>query len=397
MDKYGLKISSDLEKDIIDFRRKFHEYPELSNDEYKTTEIIKDELIKLGIETVELENRPGVMGILKKDGFENKKTILIRADIDALPMEELSDNSFKSKVKGVMHSCGHDGHTASLLGVIKILKDNIELLDGNVKFLFQHSEELGTGAKEWVDLGILNNPKVDAVLGYHIMPISEGQIGIKNNEMCAASKVFEINIKGKGGHGAYPHKNINPINIAMEIIQKTQNLIINRFDTMDPLVINYCTINSGTKDNIVPETLRLSGTIRCLKDSIGNKAIELLRDKIEKIGLLNDANCKLNILAEIPAVTNDVLFNELIRKTTMEIYGENSVINLDNASMGSEDFGHLKRDGALGGYFYIGYSDSEGKYKETNHNPKFDFNEEILLKLSIVSAKTIINYLKGDI
>lgn len=396
MENKHFNITSTIEQEIIDFRRHMHQYPELSNEEHNTTKFIKEELTKLGLETIELKGKPGVVGLLKNSKSTNSKTILIRADIDALPMQELTTHGFKSKNDGVMHSCGHDGHSAAAIGAIKILLDNLDEFDGNIKFLFQHAEEIGLGAKEWAEGGILSNPSVDAVLGYHIMPISEGKIGIKNNALCAASTIFEVILTGKGGHGAYPHKCNNPINIAIEIIQKVQNFIVNRFDALDSLVISFCTVNAGTKDNIIPETVRMSGTIRCLKPEVGEKAFSLLREKAKKIAELNDATCEVNILAEIPALINDPSLNEVIKNSTIELYGEESVMYLENASMGSEDFGHLKKEGIEGAYFYIGYSDKDGKYSELNHSTKFDFDEKILLPLSTVTAKTIINYFKGD-
>ena len=264
-----LKSGKKVEKNIIDIRREIHKYPELSNVEFKTSELIKKELKNLDLEVIEFENLTGVMGVLKgTKSKEKQKTILVRADIDALPMQEKNECSFKSEVKNVMHSCGHDAHTASLLGTIKILVENKDEINGTIKFLFQHAEETGTGAKELVDKNILNNPKVDAVLGYHIMPIPENKIGIKDNSMCASSNIFEIIIKGTGGHGAYPHNNVNPVNIGAQIIQSIPNFIVNKFSAVDSLVINVCTFTGGEKDNIVPDSARISGTIRALRKTV---------------------------------------------------------------------------------------------------------------------------------
>ncbi|MCI6152660.1 MAG: M20 family metallopeptidase [Fusobacterium perfoetens] len=393
-----LEIRDGLKEEIINFRRYLHQNPELSNFEFNTTKVLKEELEKLGLEIVERKNKTGIVGIFKNpNNSENCKTILIRADIDALPMEELTNCPYKSQTKNVMHSCGHDEHTAALLGAIKIILDNKDKINGNIKFLFQHSEELGSGAKEWVDEGVLSNPNVDAVLGYHVMPIPEGKIGIKENEMCAASTVFEILIKGVGGHGAYPHKNINPIFIGTDIIQKVPGMIINKFDALDSLVINFCTFNGGTKDNIVPESVRLSGTIRSLKNSVGKKAVEMLEKLSKNIAEIYGGEATVNILANIPAVENDSSLNKVIEISTKNILGEDSVIFLQNASMGSEDFGHLKQENIEGAYFYIGYYNEDKKYTISNHNPQFDFDDSILFPLSLVTVETVINYFnRGD-
>src|SRR5215471_243372 len=268
-----VKEAASIESEIIKVRREIHEKPELAYHEEGTAKLAADKLESSGIEVRRRIGGTGVLGILK--GPKTGKVVALRADMDALPLEELADVDFKSKVKGVMHACGHDTHVAMLLGAAKILANHKDEINGTVKFLLQPAEEHGGrgGAKPMIEDGVMNNPKVDYVFGLHISGDENSRVfGLRSGSIMAAPDTFKIRVVGKGGHGSAPHQTIDPVYIAAQIIISLQGVSGRMIDPVQPFVITIGAIHSGTKENIIPDEAFLDGTIRTLDEATRRRA-----------------------------------------------------------------------------------------------------------------------------
>ncbi|MGB9809679.1 MAG: M20 metallopeptidase family protein, partial [Caldanaerobacter sp.] len=263
-----------IEKEAIDLRRKIHMHPELGFEEIKTSEMVYNYLKELGIEVKRIA-KTGVVGLLRGDG---KKTIAIRADMDALPIQEENEVEYASKIPGKMHACGHDVHTAILMATAKVLSR--VNLKGNVKFIFQPAEETTGGALPMIEEGVLEDPKVDAIIGLHVDPdIEVGQIGITYGKAYAASDMFDIVVKGKSSHGAQPHKGVDALVISANIINAIQTIVSRNTNPLTPLVITVGTINGGYARNIIADRVNMSGIIRILEENMREEVVK----SVEKI------------------------------------------------------------------------------------------------------------------
>ncbi len=240
-------------------RRELHQHPELGMKEYKTAELIKKELESFGVEIVPIDMETGVLGVLKGNKKGSPVVTAIRADIDALPIEEINDIPYKSVHKGVMHACGHDGHTAILLGIAKLLSSMKDQFSGIVKFVFQPAEEILTGAKVMVEAGVLENPEVDNIVSLHADPyLDTGKIGTWIGTFHASGDKFNIKITGNGGHGALPHQTNDVVLTASQLVVALQGIVSRQINAFDSIVISVCTIHGGTAFNIIPEEITLT-------------------------------------------------------------------------------------------------------------------------------------------
>src|SRR6266487_4922347 len=268
-----------IEPEIIKTRREIHQQPELAYKEEATAKMVAEKLETLEIQVKRKVGGTGVLGILT--GSKSGRVVALRADMDALPLEEMADVPFKSKIKGVMHACGHDTHVAMLLGAAKLLAAHKDDLHGTIKFLFQPAEEHGGrgGAGPMIEDGVMNNPKVDDVFGLHISgDQNSGVFGLRGGPIMAAPDTFKIRIIGKGGHGSAPHQTIDPIYIAAQIIISLQGVSGRMIDPVQPFVITIGAVHGGTKENIIPDEALLDGTIRTLDESTRKRA----KAKVEK-------------------------------------------------------------------------------------------------------------------
>lgn len=314
-----IKYRSDvlnIEKEIIKNRRDFHKYPELSFQEYRTSKIVAKLLKKYGLEVYEKVGKTGVVGLLK--GAKKGKTIALRADMDALPIQETSNLEYKSINDGVMHACGHDGHTAILLGAAKILSKMKNLINGNVKFIFQPAEEGLGGARFMIKDGALNN--VDEIYGLHLWNYQPfGTIGIQSGPIMAAADKFKITIKGKGGHGATPQGTTDAVIIASQIIQIFQTIISRNSNPLDSTVITIGQINGGYNFNVIADNVVLKGTTRAYTENnrllIKNRMIEILNG-LEKTF---NAEIKLDYEDGYPPVINHKDQTELLKNSAKKI------------------------------------------------------------------------------
>lgn len=365
---------SELREELISLRRDFHKHPELGFQEHRTSKIIASYLKECGLEVKSEVAKTGVVALLK--GGQSGPTILLRSDMDALPVNEENDIPFKSVNEGIMHACGHDGHMSMLLIAAKILAKHKEELKGNVKFVFQPNEE-DAGAEMMVNEGILENPHVDAALAIHLWsPIESGKIGIVPGPIMASSYYFKLVIHGKGGHGGAPHMSINPINSAMNVIQATQNMQTNEIDALNPTIITFCKINCGSSPIIIPEKIEIEGSVRCLHDGtekVQNRFEEIIKNICNLHGTTYDLEFKCgNIL-----LNNNSEMTDLVKKAGAEVVGEKSVIDSNVSVMLGDDFAEISSR-VPSAYYFVGVADKEKETDFPHHHPRFNIDEDAL-------------------
>ncbi len=377
-----------FQKKLVQIRRQIHKFPELGNCEIETTKLIENVLKSEGIKTKRI-TKTGTIGVIEQKNKKPKMCIALRADIDALPIEERTKKPYSSKHKGIMHACGHDANTTMVLGSAILLKrkypDSIDNIA--VKFIFQPNEESAGGAQQIIKAGGLKNPEVNFIFGIHVNPqLPSGTIGIKYGELMASVDKFEIEIYGGGGHAAYPHKSKDTILTATEIILSLQTLVSREIDPVEPVVISVCTIHGGTKFNVLPEKVVFSGTVRTLNVNLHRKISGLIEEIVKE--KTKRKKLKYNFKYEILGYTlcNNKKLVDLCAKSAEKIVGKRKVVFLEKPSMGGEDFSEYIRY-VPGCFLYIG---SKIKNKDiTWHHPEFDIDEKILSTGSKVLAQII--------
>lgn len=327
-------IIDDIEKELIDIRRFLHKNPELGFKEHKTAKFITEYLNGLGIETTSGVAQTGVVGLIK--GAGNGKTLLIRADIDALPMKELSSHDYVSQNDGIMHACGHDAHTAILLGVANVLSKLKNTFCGNVKLIFQPAEENLGGAVPMIEEGIMESPSVDGAVAYHMWNLPVGTIGIKEGGVTASPDHFHIRITGRGGHGATPENCVNPIEIGSKIATRLNNIKLDA-----PSVVTICSFLSGTGDNIIPDTSLLKGTARALDKETRQKLYEMIVSISNEEADLLGGKAEIDYRFLYPPSHNDKTMVEKFVKAADGVIGKENIIYQQNADMIGDDFSYF--------------------------------------------------------
>lgn len=369
------------------WRQHLHAHPELSWEEYKTTEFIIEELAKLGVTDIARPLKTGVVATIRS-GSDNGKCIALRADIDALPILELNACEYKSQNNGVMHACGHDVHTACLLGATKYLLENTHLWQGTIKLIFQPSEEKQpSGAEAIIKKGILESPKVEAIFGLHVTPELEvGKLGFRKGQFMASADEIYLTIIGKGGHGASPHLCIDPIVISANIIIALQQLVSRYADPKTPTVLSFGDIHGSGATNIIPEKVELKGTLRTFDEKWRQEIQAKIKSVCEGIARGFGGDCIVNIPAGIPFVYNDEVLTEKLILEAKKIVGSENVIDMP-LRMGAEDFsfyGHY----CPACFFRLGTGNTERGINATVHNAKFDIDEDALA----IGAKAMADF-----
>lgn len=380
-----IDLSNKYENYVINMRRKIHGNPELAFEEFETSDLIERELKDIGLEVMRI-TETGVVGILNcgHENIEDKKVILLRADIDALPLQEETNLSFKSKNKGVMHACGHDVHTANLLGVARILKDMEDDLNGVFKFVFQHAEERGGGARELIEKGVLENPKVDVCIAMHVMPTEQGIIEIGKGNISSNSDEFIIQVLGERGHTSRPQEGVDAINIAGHILTSLNSIISRKIDPLHNVATySIGKIQGGTASNIISDRVIMEGMMRTLDF----ESRDLLKEEIEKISrstaqsfggdIIFDFNEGYPSIVNNPTLVNKagsllrenmgIISSGIHEKRIDEILDMNS-----KPMMASEDFGFYSIK-VPSVYLRIGTGDIGAI-----HSQKFDIDEEYI-------------------
>jgi amidohydrolase len=389
-----LKKAFEIKDYVTQIRRQIHQNPELGMREYETTDLVKNELKKIGVEIAELESKVGVLGIIKGTKKGMNRVIGIRADMDALPITEKTGVEYSSKNPGVMHACGHDGHTAMLIGTAKLLSTMKDQFSGTVKLIFQPNEEATDsrcGATLMVNEGVFENPKVDALVALHAWPYtSVGKIGLWSGPYMASMDTFHVTITSSGGHGAYPHRTSDPILAAAHCIVALQGIISREIDAMENAVISVCTTNGGTATNIIPREVTFSGTVRCKSESVRN-AIE---DKMNRIikGVVEAYNCEYQLKYEYyyPPLVNHPEFIQLVAEAAEEALGKDSIEPLATSAMSSENFSVMLEKVPFGAFVRLGIN-APGEKPVAPHNERFNFNDDAIPYGIALLTQIVIN------
>jgi carboxypeptidase Ss1 len=366
-----------IEHEIIETRRAIHQRPELAYKEKATSKLVANKLRALGLEVRTGIGGTGVLGILR--GQQIGRVVGLRADMDALPIEEMADVDFRSREKGVMHACGHDTHVAMLLGTANLLANHRKDIAGTVKFFFQPAEEHGGrgGAKPMIEDGVMKNPKVDFVFGLHIDgDLESGVLAFRSGPAMAAPDTFQIRITGRGGHGAYPHQTIDPIYIAAQLVVALQGVSGRMIDPVQPIVISIGSIHSGTKENIIPDQAILQGTIRTV-DEITRKRTKAKVGEVAK-GVCRAFGAKAEVEFEkdaYPVMVNDERVTEKARKILGKMPGTR--VKVKPLQLGGEDFSRFLHE-APGTFYFLGTKNPAKGCIYPNHSPRFKVDEEVL-------------------
>jgi len=369
----------ELYDELIHIRRDLHMHPELGFEEFRTADIIENYLRELGLEPRRLAGT-GVVATLAGSamGSSEGPTLMLRADIDALPIQEENDVPYKSLNDGVMHACGHDAHTAILLITAKVLASHPERIRGKVKFLFQPNEEVA-GAEIMVEEGALENPKVDAAMGIHIWtPLLSGQIGATVGGVMASMDVFHIVIKGKGGHTGYPDSAIDPIICAANLIETAQRIQTRDISLLYPTALMFSKINSGTKNNIIPDEVEIEGTLRYLYEPTEEfNPSKRLEEVVQSVCAVHRCDYDFTIETENEVVVNAPEMIQLVRETAAEIVENKKKDIVEHRSMAGEDFAaYAKR--VPSAFIHVGTRDPEKETDYPHHSPRFNIDEDTL-------------------
>jgi amidohydrolase len=356
--------------DMTVWRRDFHQHPELLYEVHRTAGVVADRLRAFGCdEVVTGLGRTGVVGIIRGRKQSSGRTIGLRADMDALPIVETTNLPYASLQPGLMHACGHDGHTTMLLGAARYLAETRNF-DGTAAVIFQPAEEGGGGGKAMVEDGLMERFGIDEVFGMHTMPgLAPGSFGIRSGPIMAAADRFEIAIEGRGGHAARPHECIDPVLVGAQIVAAAQTIVARGVDPLDACVVSITTFHAGEAFNVIPQTATLCGTARALNERVRSYAEARLGEIVDGIAKAGGAKARLLYQRGYPVTVNDAERTAFALDVAREVSGDEQVIDGMAPSMGGEDFSYML-EARPGAYIFIGNGASAGW-----HHPDFDFND----------------------
>ena len=380
---------SELEPELIALRRDLHAHPELGFHEFRTQAKVLN-----GLEALQIPARvvadTGVLGILC--GSRPGRTILLRADMDALPIHEENDLSYRSTTDGVMHACGHDGHTAMLLTAASVLAEHRDRIAGSIKFAFQPNEE-DAGAGRMVAEGVLEDPVVDAAFGLHLWnSLPTGTIDLKPGPIMAASHYFTLTIRGKGGHAGFAHQSIDPILTAAQVIQAVQAIQTREIDALDPAVIMFTALRAGSNSTIVPETVTLNGSIRFLYPG-GDEIHSRFERIVEHTCKAHRADYELTFAVGNDLLANDETITRLARESAATALGDSHSVTAIVKTMAGEDFAAFA-DAVPAAFAFVGARDPAGEIPYPHHHPRFTFDEKALLIGAELYVRVALGFLE---
>ena len=357
---------------MVALRRDFHRHPELSFQETRTSQIIAERLTKAGLEVRTGIAKTGVVGILRGD--KPGKTIAWRADIDALPLTEILEAPFASGTPGVMHACGHDGHTAIAITAAEILSARRAELPGTVVFIFQPAEELLSGAKPMIEAGVLDNPRVDEIYGLHLTTQDKaGTVNVRRGPTMASGDGFNVEVTGKGGHGAYPHLSVDPMTAAAHILIGMQSLVTKEVAAKETVVLSVGQILAGTKNNIIPDKAVMRGTLRTFDFDVREQMLGRLQSFVADMARAYRAEARLDLTMGCPPVINPARETDLVHRCAVDELGESAVVE-GHPVMASDDMSLFLR-ARPGCYFRVGISPTHSR-GVPHHAPEFEMNED---------------------
>ena len=365
-------------------------HPELGFEEWRTSEVISDYLQTIGLEVKKGIGKTGVIGLL--EGKKASRTLLLRADMDALPIQEENKIPYKSVNEGKMHACGHDGHCAMLLVAAKVLSKNKDEISGNIKFVFQPAEEIGGGAESMIEEGVLEGPHVDAALGIHLRTaLKSGEIGVSAGPMMAGCDIFKLTIEGKGGHTGYPHSSIDPIITAANVITTAQIIQTREINVVDMTVlILFGRIEGGLAPNVIPGKVELEGTVRYLNESAEEEERRFERI-IAGICEAHRAKYELKFTLGNHVLSNDSKMAELVRSVAQKLVPRNQIVS--DIRMGGEDFSEFALR-VPSSFYSIGMGNEEKETDYPQHHPRFNIDESTLPIGVEMHVRTALAYLK---
>ena len=372
-------------------RRDFHAHPELGFHEVRTAGIVARELTALGLEVSAGVAGTGVSALI--EGARPGPVLLVRADMDALPIVEETGAIYASQNQGVMHACGHDGHTAILLTVARILQAHREEISGTVKLMFQPAEEGMGGAEKMIEDGILENPHVDRCLGLHIwneQPV--GWFGISNGPLMAGAEIFKIKVTGKGGHGATPHFTIDPILAAAQIITALQGIVARNVAPLQTAVVSVCTIHAGETFNVIPPAVELTGTIRSFEPEVRTHVLERFDETVHGVAKAMGCQAEIDMQRLTAATGNNPEVAGVVQTVAGRLFPDADVDTANYVTMGSEDFASVLEK-VPGCFFFVGSANPDKGLDAGHHHPKFDFDEIILPRAAALMSAAVVELL----
>jgi amidohydrolase len=395
-DRKVAQAAAALRSQLITWRRDFHMHPELSNREERTSRIVAERLRALGLEDVKTGvGKYGVTALLK--GAKPGPVVAVRADMDALPIQETIDVPYKSLVPNVKHACGHDVHTTVGLGVAEILSKMRDQIQGTIKFIFQPAEEGPPAGEEggaplMIKEGALENPRPSAIFGLHVMPNLEvGQVAYNSGAAMASSDKFTITIRGKKVHGAYPHDGIDAVVVAAECVTALQTIRSRRIDTTEPLVITVGIIQGGNRFNIIADEVKLEGTVRTLSETVRTRVQTLMRETLAGVTAANGATFEMQFVEGAAVTYNEPKLVEEMLPTLQRVIGAAAVIQR-KPQMGAEDFSYFQKV-IPGFYYFLGVGNRSKNITAMIHTPEFDVDEESLVIGVKVMSNVLLDYL----
>lgn len=392
-----MKISTQIDQyrnEVIALRRDFHQHPELGFEEYRTAEVLEVYLRNLGL-TPRRVAKTGVVALI--EGSRPGPVLMLRADMDALPITEANEIDYKSTNPGVMHACGHDAHMAMLLVAAKVLSQNRDAFAGTIKLVFQPNEEIA-GALEMIAAGVLENPKVDAVMGIHVWtPVAAGKIAITPGPVMGGLDVFKMTIFGKGGHTGVPEDAVDPVIAAANFIQTVQIIQTREISDLRSTIIMFGKINAGTKANIIPDKVDLEGSIRFLYKGgpdCEERPTERFRCIAEQVCKTHRCTSEIEIVHENIPLINDPEMTALARRAAAEVFGSKDAL-IDNVSIASEDFSEFS-ERVPGVFMFLGGGNPEKGTTVSHHNPRFNIDEAVLIKGVAMHVHGALSFFKAD-
>lgn len=370
-----------LQPQLVEWRRRLHQRPELGFKEHLTAEFVAQKLQEWGIEHHPGIAKTGIVATIRGEynlESQNPKVLAIRADMDALPIQEENEVSYRSQHDGVMHACGHDGHTAIALGTAYYLSQHTKDFAGTVKIIFQPAEEGPGGAKPMIEAGVLKNPDVDAIIGLHLwnnLPL--GTVGVRSGALMAAVECFRCTILGKGGHGAMPHQTVDSVVVAAQVVNSLQTIVARNVNPLDSAVVTVGELHAGTALNVIADTARMSGTVRYFNPSFENYFEQRIEQIIAGICQSHGASYDLEYWRLYPPVINDSKMAELVRSQAVEVIETPVGIVPECQTMGGEDMSFFLQE-VPGCYFFLGSANPNKNLAYPHHHPRFDFDETAL-------------------
>ncbi|MGE5587608.1 MAG: M20 metallopeptidase family protein [Clostridia bacterium] len=384
-------MARELLPQMIAVRRDLHMNPELGGEERRTAGMVASKLCELGVSVREGIGGTGVVGVIRglapgtgRSGSGPGRDsspgpcVALRADMDALPIQDCKDVDYRSRVPGVMHACGHDGHVAMLLGAAKLLSSLAREFCGSVKLLFQPAEEGPGGALPMMKEGVLSDPEVNVIVAGHLWPdLPTGVVAIRGGPVMAAADSITITIKGEGGHGAAPHRSVDAVVVAAQAISALQTIVSRQVNPVDPLVVTIGTISGGYRQNVIADQVTMSGTVRTLNPTLRKAVPDMIKRTLDGITRSAGAAFEFTYSPGYPPLANDERVAAIVAESAKKILGRRRVIEDIEPSMGGEDFAYFLQE-VPGAMFMLGAGNPDKGARYPAHHPKFDFDEEAM-------------------